>query len=97
MQSSSRDEMDEFCKIHISPKVSAHFSPSYNNKYTAECQAVYITFPLFAPARAKPLEISPSCQDPVKDINLTSTADMAVYPDISPQYITGTRTLAVPD
>mgnify|MGYP003293875813 CR=1 FL=1 len=52
-----------------------------------------ITFSLFDPARAKPPKISSSYQKLVKNIDPANAADMAVYPDINPQYINATYTL----
>ena len=63
--------------------VSCNLAP---NQSTAECRR-YITFSLFDPARTKPLEISASRQDLVKDINPANAAVLAVYPDSGPQYI----------
>jgi len=49
--------------------------------------AVYHVFLFWVATRTKPLEISPRCQDLVKDIKSSNAAILAVYPDIGPQYI----------
>jgi hypothetical protein len=46
----------------------------------------------FRSRKNEPLEISPSCQDLVKDINLGNAAGLAVSPDIGPQYVLGELT-----